>query len=110
MTDQRIEVVDPADNVATALRDVETGETVTVAVGERERTIDMNDSVEFGHKLALEPIPGGETITKYGKSIGNASTDIAAGEWVHVHNVESNYGRGDLADQNQAQTAQEREQ
>ena len=34
---------------------------------------------------------------KYGKSIGNATEDISAGAWVHVHNVESNYGRGDLA-------------
>ncbi|WP_433627682.1 UxaA family hydrolase [Halomicrococcus sp. NG-SE-24] len=108
MADQLIEVVEPADNVATALRDVEAGETVTVAVGDAERTIEMNDDVEFGHKLALEPIPEGETVTKYGKSIGNASTDIEAGDWVHVHNVDSNYGRGDLADdQNQAQAAHE---
>lgn len=101
MVDQLIEVVEPADNVATALRDIESGETVTVAVGETERTIEMNDDVGFGHKLALELLSAGETVTKYGTSIGNTSTDIAAGEWVHVHNVESNYGRGDLADQNQ---------
>jgi altronate dehydratase small subunit len=85
------------DNVATALRDVEAGETVTVGVGDEERSVEMIDDVAFGHKLAIESIGAGETIVKYGKSIGNATEDIPAGTWVHVHNVESNYGRGDLA-------------
>jgi len=97
MADRHIQVVEPEDNVATALRDIEAGETVTIAVGDDEVTVEVVDDVEFGHKLAIEAIPAGETVTKYGKSIGNATEDIAAGEWVHVHNVESNYGRGDLA-------------
>jgi altronate dehydratase small subunit len=97
MTDTHLQVVDPEDNVATALREVSAGETVTVAVGDEQRTVDVHEAVRFGHKLAVESIPEGETVTKYGRSIGNATTDITAGEWVHVHNVESNYGRGDLA-------------
>jgi len=97
MADKYLEVVEPEDNVATALRDVEAGETVTVAVGDEERTIDVSDDVGFGHKIAIADIADGETITKYGKSIGNATEDIPAGSFVHVHNVESNYGRGDLA-------------
>lgn len=97
MADRYLEVVEPEDNVATALRDVDAGETVTVAVGDDERTIDVTDDVGFGHKIAIADIADGETITKYGKSIGNATTDIPAGTFVHVHNVESNYGRGDLA-------------
>src|SRR6056297_1454523 len=107
MVDRLIEVVEPADNVATVLRDVDAGETVTVSVGDDERSVDVTDDVEFGHKLALESIPGGETVTKYGKSIGQASTDVSPGEWVHVHNVDSNYGRGDLADDEQAQAVHE---
>jgi altronate dehydratase small subunit len=98
MADSYLEVVEPEDNVATALRAVEAGETVSVAVGDGERSVDVTEDVTFGHKLAIEAIPEGETVTKYGKSIGNATEDIHAGEWVHVHNVESNYGRGDLAD------------
>ena len=108
MVDRLIQVVEPADNVATVLRDVDAGETVTVAVGDDERTVDVTEDVAFGHKLALEAIPSGETVTKYGKSIGEASSDVSAGEWVHVHNVDSNYGRGDLAsDENQAQAVHE---
>lgn len=97
MPDRYLQVVEPSDNVATALRDVEAGETVSIGVGDEERTVEVRDDVEFGHKLAIEDIPDGETIVKYGKSIGNATEDIPAGTWVHVHNVESNYGRGDLA-------------
>ncbi|PSP45935.1 hypothetical protein BRC69_04830 [Halobacteriales archaeon QH_6_66_25] len=62
-----------------------------------ERTITVGDDIPFGHKIALTDIDEGETVYKYGKSIGYASEPIAAGDWVHVHNVESNYGRGDQA-------------
>jgi altronate dehydratase small subunit len=97
MADRYLQVVEPTDNVATALRDVDAGETVTVALGPDEVTVDVRDDVRFGHKLAIEDIPDGAEITKYGTSIGNATEEIPAGTWVHVHNVESNYGRGDLA-------------
>ena len=107
MIDRHLQVVEPSDNVATTLREVETDETVTVAVGNEERTIEVVDDIEFGHKLAIENIPDGETIIKYGKSIGNATEDIPAGTWIHVHNVESNYGRGDLADEDETATVSE---
>lgn len=99
MGDSHIVTVEPEDNVATAIRDVSEGETVTVDVGDDAVTIDVLEDISFGHKLALEDIPEGETVYKYGLSIGDASQDIRAGEWVHAHNVESNYGRGDLAEE-----------
>lgn len=49
-----------------------------------------------GHKIALRPISVGERVVKYGQSIGKASIPIQTGEHVHVHNVESIRGRGDL--------------
>ena len=79
MADRYLAVVEPTDNVATALRDIEADETVTVAVGDEERTTEMIDDVQFGHKLAIEDITEGGTITKYGMSIGNATEDISAG-------------------------------
>lgn len=107
MADRYLEVVEPDDNVATVLRDVETGETVTVAVGDEERTVEVGDDISFGHKLAIEDVAEGEEITKYAKSIGNATEDIEAGSRVHVHNVESNYGRGDLAGEGNQQAVHE---
>jgi len=43
--------------------------------------------IPVGHKMALRPITKGEAVIKYGYPIGTASADIAAGEWVHDHNV-----------------------
>ena len=34
-------------------------------------------------------------ITKYGEEIGQATANIKAGEYVHVHNLESIRARGD---------------
>ena len=107
MPDRYLQVVEPSDNVATALREIDAGETVTVGVGDEERTIEVLDDLEFGHKIAIEDIDDGATITKYAKSIGNATEDIPAGTWVHVHNVESNYGRGDLAGDEAAEAISE---
>lgn len=107
MVDRYLAVVEPEDNVATALRDIGADETLTVAVGDDERTVDMVDDVQFGHKLAIEDIANSETVTKYGVSIGNATEDIPAGTRVHIHNVESNYGRGDLANENEMQAVSE---
>lgn len=102
MGDSHIIVVDPADNVATAVRELAAGEAVTVDVGDSEVPIDVDENIPFGHKIALEAIDGGGTVYKYGLSIGDASRPISPGEWVHVHNVESNYGRGDKADEQAA--------
>jgi altronate dehydratase small subunit len=107
MPDRYLVVVEPTDNVATAIRELEAGETVEVQVGEDVRTIEIDDDVPFGHKIAVAEIAAGDTITKYGTSIGNATEDIAPGTWVHVHNVESNYGRGDLAGEGQAEAVSE---
>jgi altronate dehydratase small subunit len=99
MPDRHIIVVEPTDNVATSISEVDAGETIEIDVGDETRTITVTDDVPFGHKIAIADIPAGETVYKYSKSIGNASEKISAGDWVHVHNVESNYGRGDLANE-----------
>lgn len=94
MVDHHLKVVDTEDTVATAIRDFEAGEVVEIA-GEEHLTV--SEDVPFGHKIAIETMTEGETVYKYGKSIGYASQDIPVGAWVHAHNVDSNYGRGDLA-------------
>ena len=57
---------------------------------------DGADDIPFGHKFALRDIAQGELIIKYGEEIGVASRDIAQGTYVHVHNLDSMRGRGDL--------------
>lgn len=74
-------LLDPADNVAVAVVALEPGETVL--------DVRLREPVRFGHKLARRDIAEGEAIVKYHEVIGRASTAIAAGEHVHVHNVVS---------------------
>jgi hypothetical protein len=45
--------------------------------------------IAAGHKLAIRDIPIGAPIVKYSVPIGLATTDIRAGEWVHLHNCRS---------------------
>ena len=87
-----------ADNVATVFAEgVVAGTEVTVvnAAGVKA-SVTVNEDIPFGHKFALCAIAQGEQITKYGEEIGVASRDIAAGAYVHVHNLDSMRGRGDL--------------
>ena len=94
-----IYVLHPRDNVATALIDLAAGTRLSVdsRPGEATREIELPAAVAFGHKLALAPIARGEPVIKYGEVIGLATAAIQPGEHVHIHNVESQRGRGDLA-------------
>jgi len=85
-----------ADNVATALRELAEGEEVRVRVGERTLTMRVRQPIAFGHKLAVADIRRGDEVRKYAEVIGRATQDIQAGTHVHIHNVESLRGRGDL--------------
>ncbi|HKB10401.1 MAG TPA: UxaA family hydrolase [Vicinamibacterales bacterium] len=86
-------VISARDNVATALQALAAG--TTIRVGDLQ--LALVDAIPRGHKVAIRAIPAGADVVKYGSSIGTASTDIAAGAHVHVHNVASGRGRGDLA-------------
>lgn len=95
---QKALVMNPKDNVATAIQHLQAGERVEVARGDGQPpvVVELRQPIPFGHKLALEPIPKGEPVRKYGELIGLATAPIEAGEHVHVHNVESTRARGDV--------------
>jgi hypothetical protein len=80
-----------ADDVATAIADLPAQESVTVSLEDRSVVVVLSEEIEFGHKFALHDIAQGEPILKYGLPIGNALSDIRAGEWVHVHNCRSEH-------------------
>ena len=86
-------IIDRLDNVATATAELRRGD----VVGLPGYAITIAEDIRFGHKFALCAIPVGGQVIKYGESIGRATADIAPGAHVHVHNVESLRGRGDLA-------------
>ena len=89
-------VIRSVDNVATAIRNLEAGYEAVVGIGEAVTRLKLRQSIDYGHKLALKDIAPGEDILKYACVIGKATHAITAGEHVHVHNVESLRGRGDL--------------
>src|SRR5207253_560288 len=43
--------------------------------------------IPAGHKIALEDIPAGALVRRYGCVIGAASASINAGDHVHTHNM-----------------------
>jgi altronate hydrolase len=76
--------VHPKDNVAVVAADVQAGDLVLLADGTEVRA---TEAIPRGSKVALSPIAGGQAVIRYGEEIGRAAEDIAAGEYVHTHNL-----------------------
>lgn len=76
-------LLNPADTVAIARTPLARGQRIRVKGIE----IALRDDVPAGHKIALEPIPGGGAILRYGQVMGRASRAIAPGDHVHTGNV-----------------------
>ncbi len=77
-------IIDPKDNVATAIRDLKEGDAIETESG----TVVLARDIPFGHKFALTDIPQDEYVVKYGARIGRAMMPIDEGDHVHIHNVE----------------------
>ena len=91
-------IIGKKDNVATALENINKGDTVVVIMSDSENNLIKliaKEKVPFGHKISLMDIRKGESLVKYNSIIGLATSFIAKGDYVHVHNVESTRGRGD---------------
>lgn len=86
-TDPRLLQLAPEDNVAVAKTMIPAGQSILIdgASAVCDRTLPT------GHKIAIRPIAAGEKITKYGSPIGSATCNIRPGEYVHTHNVKSDY-------------------
>jgi hypothetical protein len=88
----KVIVITARDNVATALEALTPGQLIEVD----DRRVEVREPIASGHKIALTRIKSGDAVVKYGSPIGTATVDIEAGAHVHVHNVASARGRGDL--------------
>ena len=78
--------IDPRDNVAVALRDLEPGTTVSLP----ESSVTVREAVGRGHKFALQPIQQDALVVKYGLPIAHATQLIAPGEAIHSQNARTN--------------------
>jgi altronate hydrolase len=72
-------LLNPADNVAVALSNLDVGVATPQGVTTTKR-------VPRGHKFTVRAVRKGEAIVKFGQIIGFAKFDLPAGEWVHEHN------------------------
>ena len=89
----KVLLIDPRDNVVTALEPVTKGERCMVRTDRGEESFAALQDIPMGHKLAVRAIPAGSAVIKYGSAIGDATADIAAGEHVHSHNLSVYLGR-----------------
>ena len=89
-------MINENDNVATALRDIESRERAIISIGEDFKECLINEHIPYGHKFSVKDITRGENIFKYGEVIGRATHSIAVGNHAHIQNIESLRGRGDL--------------
>jgi len=71
------------DNVGIAMKPLAAGDDVPYG----SRSLSVRTAVPARHKIALVDIGAGEIVRKLGHTIGIATTEIAAGEHVHVHNL-----------------------
>lgn len=86
-TARHVLLLSPEDNVVVACRDLAEGEEVAIDGW----PVCLPGSVPTGHKIARRAIPAGAKVLKYGAPIGSARAGIAAGEYVHTHNLGSDY-------------------
>ncbi|WP_019123357.1 UxaA family hydrolase [Brevibacillus massiliensis] len=94
---REIHVISPKDNTGTVIsRNMAKGRVVEIELDGAIQSIEILKDIPYGHKIAVRPIRKGDAIWKYGLGIGTALTDIQVGDHVHIHNIESNRGRGDL--------------
>jgi altronate hydrolase len=69
------------DNIIVATSDIDEGTQLL------EHAITVNHQTPQGHKIAIRNILSGAPILKFGTVIGYAAQNIAAGDWLHSHNI-----------------------
>ena len=105
--EKKAHVINKNDNVAVTVISIKAGEKVLIERQEKEEENIIKDEIGYGHKFALNDLAPGDPVIKYGEVIGKASQKIEKGDHVHVHNLESLRGRGDLEKRNEADLGRE---
>ncbi len=84
-------VHEPEDMVGVAVEDVPAGTDTEALIMSNKQYMNLQarQAVPLGHKVALRDISRGTQVIKYGVPIGEASSDIKAGDHVHIQNLQS---------------------
>ena len=73
-----------SDNIAIATKPIKQGDAIII---EGEKLFVAVQDIEPRHKIALHEIDTGATIIRYGKPVGQATTNIHEGEEVQESNT-----------------------
>lgn len=76
-------MIAPEDNVAIALRDLETG----YGIKTEGYDFGLVEPIPVKHKFALVDLKVGDTVVMYGVPVGKMTQDLAKGGLISVHNV-----------------------
>lgn len=78
--------INPADNVAVAIVDLQANEVITLD----NTSITLLEDIPAGHKIALNDFSEGENVIKYGYPIGHTIAAIKKGAWINDTNIKTN--------------------
>ena len=56
---------------------------------DRMTSVQAQQDIPIGHKLALKDMAVGDSVIKYGIDMGKVVAPIKAGEHAHVHNIKT---------------------
>lgn len=87
MIDHKLILLHEDDNVLVSVAPIAAGDSLAFDGLE----LCAGEDVGVGHKIARRVLRPGGRIFKYGAPIGSATREIAQGEWVHSHNMQSDY-------------------
>ncbi len=82
-------LIHEADDVATALADLEKGDFGQFLLENEIVGVEIAETIPQYHKFAIRDIRRAEPVRKYGEVIGEALEDIRKGSHVHLHNLVS---------------------
>ena len=85
--DQRVLLLDPADNIVVARSYIGDGEALLID-GE---SVELQGNAPIGFKISRSNISIGTAVLKHGAAIGSATAPIQKGQVIHVENMKSDY-------------------
>jgi hypothetical protein len=88
-TDPRLLLLAEGDNVLVTTTSISAGEELLID----GYAVELATDVAVGFKVAATDLAEGTTAVRLGMPIGRTTTDVARGEVVHTHNLESLYLR-----------------
>src|SRR5690606_23284527 len=86
-TGRQLILLHPGDNVLVVVKSLPAGTKVNID-GEQ---CEITEALAVGHKLARKDMSVNAKITKYGAPIGSLTCAVKKGQWVHMHNMQSDY-------------------